>query len=472
MGGKRKHLERVISVRTEPNVHMEYYQRDLTDGMRSNWAVPATTLREKVDKVIKLAKELDNIVEPVVGLGFHSPPLEGVDPEALWKCMLKEVKQPRLTMPKFASVAREGFVERMLPVQRAFVNEHLYEIVLRDVIDGQEQPKEQAIILRAHPVELEVCERNVKSGFRVHSQILKQDASFLMDGLISAAKQAMKTAPTTVGLGITSAPIHCATYDSVITAIERTIRQPWLVMGVEEGTFKGEDKQGYYERTMKVKATGKFVTDQVKVNEEAGEIVYCEPGNSEERVAAVLKEPLRIELYRRDSRTRIRTEWNLPYAAGKDTISALVNFAKDIEDSKSDVVGMGMHSAPLDNSEDSLWKAMIYTTFKPDQFGMKVDQVSIQDKDGFAVRSMHVIKTNRVLTETIRLNEGAREILFRSLDNGVEHDHERVLALRTEPLRFELHKRCTKNEMKVAWNQPTVLGNHLFECILNAAKSF
>merc|ERR1711862_478446 len=99
---------------------------------------------------------------------------------------------------------------------------------------------------------------------------------------------------------------------------------------------------------MRVKATGKFVTDRVSVNEEAGEIVYSEPGCPEERVAAVLMDPLRIELYRRDARTKIRTEWALPYRAGKDTLSALVNFAKEIEDGKSDVVGMGMHSAPLD----------------------------------------------------------------------------------------------------------------------------
>merc|ERR1712007_57341 len=101
-----------------------------------------------------------------------------------------------------------------------------------------------------------------------------------------------------------------------------------------------------------------------------------------------------------------------------------------------------MHSAPQTLPTDTLWTAMIYAVFKPQQFGMPVDQVNIQDMQGYALRKMRVIKTNRVLTDTIRLNEGAREILFRTVDNGVEHDHERVLALRTEPVRFELHKRC------------------------------
>merc|ERR1712032_225488 len=72
--GQPQHLERVIAVRSDPHGHMEYYHRDLTDGMRSHWAVPAKTLREKVDKVIKIAKQLDGSVDPVVGLGFHSPP--------------------------------------------------------------------------------------------------------------------------------------------------------------------------------------------------------------------------------------------------------------------------------------------------------------------------------------------------------------------------------------------------------------
>jgi hypothetical protein len=240
-------------------------------------------------------------------------------------------------------------------------------------------------------------------------------------------------------------------------------------MGVDQQGFKGEDKAGFYERTMRVKATGQVVTDQVKVNEEDGEIVYIDPGSNEERVAAVVLAPLRIEMYKRDSKTKMRCEWTLPYKAAVDTVNALVNFAKEIEDNKSDTIGYGMHSAGLSANADDLWKAMTFFVFNPDKCGLAVDQLALKEQQGFVFRSMRAIPTNRVLTENIRVNEGAREIVFRSVDNGAEHDHERVFALRSEPLRFELHKRCSKNEMKLSWNQPTVLGQKTFDAVLKTA---
>merc|ERR1712157_176854 len=36
--------ERVIAIKNDPHLHLEYYQRDLSDGMRSPWAVPVNVL--------------------------------------------------------------------------------------------------------------------------------------------------------------------------------------------------------------------------------------------------------------------------------------------------------------------------------------------------------------------------------------------------------------------------------------------
>jgi len=466
--GKPKHLERVIAVKEEPFLHLEYYQRDLTDGMRSHWSVPAKTLREKCDKLIKMAKELDGTTEPIVGLGIHSAEITNVDHDALWMAMIKEAQRPQIVMPKCVAVPRDGFVERTIVPQRAYVSEHQCEIAMRDIIDGSEQGAELAIILRAHPLELEVCERNIKDGFRVHSTMLKEDAQALMNGLMDAASKAQKNIPSTVGLGVMSAPIHTASYDSLFTAIENTIRQPWLVMDVEQSTFKGVDRDGYYERTMKIKVTGKFSTDHVRVNEEDGEIIFMEAGCPEERVAVVHKAPLRMEMYKRDARSKVRVDWALPYKAGLATISKIVDMAKGFEDAKCDVIGYGMHSAPLDFSPDAIWRAMNFCVFSPDKCGIPVDQVEVKEAPGCVIRSRRLLANNKVITEQIKINERAQEITFRTIKNGAVSCVEGVLALRSEPLRLELHSRCAKSEMKLMLKQPRSAGLELFGAIQKA----
>ena len=50
-----------------------------------------------------------------------------------------------------------------MPIQHA--------VIYREVVDGKESQTERAIVLCAHPLEFEVCERNVLSGSRVHSTL-------------------------------------------------------------------------------------------------------------------------------------------------------------------------------------------------------------------------------------------------------------------------------------------------------------
>merc|ERR1712137_25917 len=173
--------ERVIAIKNDPHLHLEYYQRDLSDGMRSPWAVPVSVLTGAVDKLIEIAKVMDDTVEPVVSFGFHSPPIADVDHDELWLAMLKEVRHPQAVI-----IEHEGFLERTIAQpekvhQNVYVNEHVNEIVFRDLVDGKEQKTERAIVLRDHPLEIEMCERNIHSGFRVLSEMAKQAAKILMD---------------------------------------------------------------------------------------------------------------------------------------------------------------------------------------------------------------------------------------------------------------------------------------------------
>jgi len=431
--------------------------------MRSPWAVPVSVLTESVDKLIEIAKGLDETVEPVVGFGFHSPPIEDVDHDELWLAMLKAVRQQQ---PVF--IEHEGCLEIKLH-QNVYVKEHVNEIVFRDLVNGKEQNIERTMVLRDHPLEIEVCECNIHSGFRVHSEMTKKEAKMLVDGLVDSAKLSMKTPQKTVGLGVRSAPVHCASFDALLAAVEVTIRQPWLVMDVDEASFQGEDCGGFYKRTMKLNATGKVVTEHVEIDEEDGEIVYSRDGEIE-RVLVCHKNPLRLEMYQRNKHDKVRTEWELPSTVAKETMSKFVSMAKEIEEQQSDTVDYGVHTSPIEYPHDDVWKAMIFWIYNPDGCGMKVDQVDVQDKKGHVFRSMRRISENRVVTEHIRLNEGAQEILFRRVNKGVESKDEGVLALRTEPLRCEFHCRSVKDNMKVISKEPTSSVQEIFDCIINAVK--
>jgi len=460
--------ERVIAIKTDPHLHLEYYQRDLSDGMRSPWMVPESVLKVAVDKLIEIAKSLDATVEPLVGFGFHSPPVADVEHDELWLAMLKEVRHPQAVI-----VEHEGFLERKMDQpekvhQNVYVNEHVNEIAFRDLVDGKEQKTERVIVLRDHPLEIEVCERNIHSGFRVHSEMTKKTANVLMDGLLDSAKLASKSAPATVGLGVRSAPIHCASFDALITAIEITVRQPWLVVDVDEASFKGEDCEGFYKRTMKINPTSEIVTEHVEIDEENGEIIYSK--GETQRVVVIHKNPLRLEMYQRNKHDKVRCEWNLPYNVAKDSMSKFVKMAKEIEEQHSDTVGYGVHTSPIEYPHDDVWKAMIYWIYNPDGCGMKVDQVDVQDKEGYVFRSMRKISENRVVVEHIRLNEGAQEILIKNVKNGSESSDERVLALRTEPLRCEFHCRNAKDQMKLSSKEPASSVQEIFDCIISAVK--
>lgn len=461
--------ERVIAIKNDPHLHLEYYQRDLSDGMRSPWAVPVSVLKGTVDKLIEIAKVMDETVEPVVSFGFHSPPIADVDHDELWLAMLKEARHPQAVI-----IEHEGFLERTIAQpekvhQNVYVNEHVNEIVFRDLVDGKEQKTERAIVLRDHPLEIEMCERNIHSGFRVHSEMTKKAAKILMDAFVDSAKLSMKTPPTTVGLGVSSAPIHRASFDALFTAIETTIRQPWLVIGVDEASFKGEDCEGFYKRTMKINSTGEVVTEHVVVDEEDGEITYSKGGELE-RVVVIHKNPLRLEWYQRNAHDKVRKEWELPYTVAKEAMSKYVSMAKEIEERQSDTVDYGMHTSPVEYPHDAVWKAMVFWIRNPNGCGMKVDQVKVEDKKGHVLRSMRRISDNRVVTQHIRLNEGAQEILLRTVKKGEESNDECVLALRTEPLRCEFHCRSAKDEMRVLSKEPASSVQEIFNCIINAVK--
>merc|ERR550532_3960615 len=277
---------------------------------------------------------------------------------------------------------------------------------------------------------------------------------------------------------MTSDPVRELTYDSLFAAVGLSIKEPWRVIDVDQTGCSVEDCAGYTLRKMKLSATGENVVERITINEESGTVTYnkCDasgrPGDVE-RVLAI-NTPLRLEFYERSARSGLRVDWKAPYSMARDTFTNIVQIAKTVETSCSDVVGFGLASKPLSGaSQDELWKAMLYAMRNPTECGLKVDSVTIRDLNGCMQRSMRLAgKSGKpIVTDNIRVLEQAQEITYRPVTTGQEGEEERVFALRADPLRFEMFSRNSKIGMRLDWQAPRALANEIFDRTAKAAAS-
>ena len=83
--------ERVVCrFRRNRILHLEFYPRDVTDGVQLSWKTPVDVVSKNFQEVIKVDRQLESTVQPLVGLGFHSLGIESVDHDALRLDLLKE----------------------------------------------------------------------------------------------------------------------------------------------------------------------------------------------------------------------------------------------------------------------------------------------------------------------------------------------------------------------------------------------
>jgi len=73
-------------------------------------------------------------------------------------------------------------------------------------------------------------------------------------------------------------------------------------------------------------------------------------------------------------------------------------------------------------------------------------------------------------TDNVRVIESAQEITYRPVTNGVESEEERVFALRMDPLRLEMFKRNSKDEMRLDWQAPRSLCIPVFDATVAVAQ--
>merc|ERR1719195_215903 len=376
-----------------------------------------------------------------------------------------------------------GFVQRTLTANGETYVENIYsdepscELVYRKLVNGSETDVERVVALRTHPLQIEFHQRNTADGFRVQWNMPKSAPLGSVEAFVREARVKDGAQPTTVGYGMTSDPVRELTYDSLFAAVGLSIKEPWRVIDVDQAGCSVEDCDGYTLRKMKLRASGEKVVERITINEEAGMVTYnkCDasgrPGDVE-RVLAI-NTPLRLEFYERSARSGLRVDWKAPYSMARDTFTKIVQIAKTMETSSSDVVGYGLASKPLSEvSQDELWKAMLYAMRNPAECGLKVDSVAIRDMSGCMQRSMRLLeKSGRpTVTDNIRVLEQAQEITYRPVIDGQEGEEERVFALRTDPLRLEMFTRHSKDQMRLDWQAPCAVANEIFDRTAEVAQ--
>jgi len=441
------------------------------------WKAPMASVKAMIKELVEYAAANEG-KGSVVGLGIRSEEVKGVSHDALWRSMMLSIREPARFFPCSGVSIKEcnGFVQRTITAGSETYIENIYsddpscEVTFRKLVNGAETDVERVVALRTHPLQMEFHQRNVADGFRVQWDMPKSAPLSSVEAFVQEAKRMEVSKPAFVGYGITSDPILDCSYDSLLVAAQLAVKEPWRAIEVDQTGCSVKDCPGHTLRKMKLKATGEIVTERITINEEIGMITYnkCDANGSPgdvERVLAI-HTPLRLEFFERSARSGLRVDWKAPYGMASDTFSNIVQLARQIETSSSDVISYGIASKPIVGaSQDGAWKAMLYAMRKPAECGLNVDNVAVCDKDGFMQRTMRLAGKpgSPTVTDNIRVNESAQEIAYRPVVNNIEGIEERIFALRTDPLRFEMYCRNSKDEMRLSWQAPRSIATEIFE---------
>jgi len=202
-----------------------------------------------------------------------------------------------------------------------------------------------------------------------------------VDAFVEEARKTGSQAPSKIGFGMTSDPIRECSLESLMIAVEQTLRQPCKLIGVDEKSCEIKDCEGYMERKMTLNATGKQVVERIRVHSDTGEVsnnklgADGQPGRAE-RMLAIHTNPLRLEFYQRYAESGMRLDWEAPWDVTREMCEKLVQLARRVQNDTHAIVGFGLTSEPLDDaSEDAVWKAMLVTVHNPSTSGLRVDNV-------------------------------------------------------------------------------------------------
>ena len=140
----------------------------------------------------------------------------------------------------------------------------------RKFVNGAETDVEHVVALRTFPLQIEFHQRDKADGFRVQWSMPKSAPLSSVEAFVQGARRMDSSKPANVGYGITPDPIRDCSFDSLISAAQLAIKDPWRVIEVHQTGCSIEDFQDYTLRKMKLKAIGECVTERITINEEIG----------------------------------------------------------------------------------------------------------------------------------------------------------------------------------------------------------
>merc|ERR1719476_627042 len=273
-----------------------------------------------------------------------------------------------------------------------------------------------------------------------------------------------------VGYGLASKPVTDMSEDVAWKAMLFAMRNP-AECGLKVDRVVLRDLSGFMQRTMRIleKPGSPTVTDNLRVTESAREISYRPVVNGveaeEERVFALRKDPLRFEMFCRQSKDEMRLDWQAPRSICTEVFDQTTTAAKSLEagqtpflsTSSGQPVGMGWTSPEVTAATwDGLWAALIMKARDPQKFKMDVSNVVVADRPGYLAQTMTINATGKQVEEHIYASERKGEVIYRLVDPATksETEDERVIAVKEEPLRMEFFHRHVSDGYRSYWQAP------------------
>jgi len=328
INGSETDVERVVALRTHP-LQIEFHQRNIADGFRVQWDMPKSAPLGSVEAFVREAKRMDGAQPTTVGYGITSDPIRDATYDSLFAAVDLSIKEPwRVIEVDQTGCSVEdcaGYTLRKMKlsatgenvVERITINEEM-GMVTYNKCDASGRPGDVERILAIHtPLRLEFYERSARSGLRVDWKAPYGMASDTFSKIVQLAKKQESSSSDFVGYGLASKPIADTNEDGLWKAMLYAMRNP-AECGLKVDGVRVCDMTGYMQRSMRIleKPGSPTVTDNIRVIESAQEITYRPVVNNveseEERVFALRKDPLRLEMFCRHSKDEMRLDWQVP----------------------------------------------------------------------------------------------------------------------------------------------------------------
>jgi len=328
VNGAETDIERVVALRTHP-LQIEFHQRNTADGFRVQWDMPKSAPLGTVEAYVREAKRMQGAQPTTVSYGITSDPIRELSYDSVFAAVALSIKEPWrvIDVDQTGCSIQDcaGYTLRKMKltatgenvVERITINEEIGTVTYNKC-DASGRPGDVERVLAIHtPLRLEFYERSASSGLRVDWKAPFDMARQTFSNIAQLAKQLQSSSSDFVGYGLASQPIANVDQDALWRGMLYAMRNP-AECGLKVDGVRVQDMNGYMQRSMRIleKPGSPTVTDNIRVIESAREITYRPVINGaeseEERVFALRTEPLRLEMFCRNSKDEMRLDWRAP----------------------------------------------------------------------------------------------------------------------------------------------------------------